>query len=578
MPQALASLFTLHNETMNVWSHLLGAVTFLFLTLHLAAGGIPATGALTASPSSSLGLSAWYAAPLSPVEVLGGAVAAGWCPSGDDAQCVLPGPPSADWSSRGHLSIAHGRHTAGMLRAAVVDGRALSCAACPVRPGALAHHAWSWDASEQASSAAERLRFSLLHSLPVDCPSVGDHAACWIETEVPLGAGAGVSAAKGNATRHHPHPPAHVTATVTAELLAHAAALADGSPSPAPAPTSGTEQQGPSLPALAALTRAIAALDHTAHDTAIRALHLARQLRTGVRSASVRLRRAAVRDETVLALESALDALHDASVEISDRARAGLQDRFRASLPAFVDGRETTAAEAAEDAYYAQPEHAAESAARAYQPHARHVPQWPLAVFYIAAVICMGSSAAFHLLHVVNKSLFQLLARVDYSAIAILIFGEGFPTFFYAFHCMPFYQVLYPAISAVACTACLALGLSPRFQTSEWRLFRVAAFVVTALTGVAPMTHMWLASNTQHAEGMYGIAAMGAIYLSGALMYGFRVPERWFPGQFDLFFASHQIFHWCVYGACIVHWLTAVAHYHWRVAHSVCEAAAVPMP
>ena len=30
---------------------------------------------------------------------------------------------------------------------------------------------------------------------------------------------------------------------------------------------------------------------------------------------------------------------------------------------------------------------------------------------------------------------------------------------------------------------------------------------------------------------------------SGALVYAQRVPERWFPGKFDLFFHSHQIFH-----------------------------------
>jgi predicted membrane channel-forming protein YqfA (hemolysin III family) len=567
VPQAFASLFALHNETMNVWSHLLGAVTFFCLTLHLLAGGIPSTGAATASPSSSLGLSAWYAEPLSPVAVLGGAVAAGWCPSGDGAQCVLPRAP---WA------VAHGRHTAALLRAAAVDVRAAQCLACPVRPGALVHHAWSWDAQQQASSAADRVRYNLLHSLPVDCPEVGGQGACWIETHVP-------TAREGRAGRGS----TGAAANATVALLTHAATLATASasqhqpqqrepqqqqPQPPSAHPATPTGEGPSLSALAALSRAIAALDDTAHDAAARALHLARQLRAGVRHASLRLRRAAVRDDTVLALESALDALHDASVEVSDRARAGVQDRLRAALPAFVDGRQETPEEAAEDAYYAQPEHAAESAARSHRPHTRAVPQWPLAVFYMAAVICMGSSATYHLLRVANKSLFQLLARVDYSAIAILIFGESFPTFYYAFHCMPFYQLLYPAISAVACSACIALGLSPRFQSSEWRLVRVGAFVVTALTGVAPMTHMWLASNTQHAEGMYGIAAMGAIYLSGAMMYGFRVPERWFPGRFDLFFASHQIFHWCVYGACIVHALTAVAHYHWRVAHSVCEA------
>ena len=30
---------------------------------------------------------------------------------------------------------------------------------------------------------------------------------------------------------------------------------------------------------------------------------------------------------------------------------------------------------------------------------------------------------------------------------------------------------------------------------------------------------------------------------SGAIIYANRVPERWFPGKFDLWLHSHQLFH-----------------------------------
>lgn len=65
---------------------------------------------------------------------------------------------------------------------------------------------------------------------------------------------------------------------------------------------------------------------------------------------------------------------------------------------------------------------------------------------------------------------------------------------------------------------------------------------------------------------------MGVLYISGALLYGFRVPERFFvPGTFDLVLASHQIFHVCIVGAAFVHYLTMHAHYQWRAEHSVCD-------
>ena len=52
-------------------------------------------------------------------------------------------------------------------------------------------------------------------------------------------------------------------------------------------------------------------------------------------------------------------------------------------------------------------------------------PVWPIGVFLASAVVCMGSSAAFHLLHVVDVRTFELLARFDYVGIAVLIAGAG---------------------------------------------------------------------------------------------------------------------------------------------------------
>ena len=40
----------------------------------------------------------------------------------------------------------------------------------------------------------------------------------------------------------------------------------------------------------------------------------------------------------------------------------------------------------------------------------------------------------------------------------------------------------------------------------------------------------------------------------GAAIYALRVPERWYPGAFDLWFSSHQLFHLCVVAAALVHY------------------------
>lgn len=47
---------------------------------------------------------------------------------------------------------------------------------------------------------------------------------------------------------------------------------------------------------------------------------------------------------------------------------------------------------------------------------------------------------------------------------------------------------------------------------------------------------------------------MGGLYILGAVLYGCRIPERFLPGKFDIWFQSHQIFHVLVIAAAFVHY------------------------
>ena len=50
----------------------------------------------------------------------------------------------------------------------------------------------------------------------------------------------------------------------------------------------------------------------------------------------------------------------------------------------------------------------------------------------------------------------------------------------------------------------------------------------------------------------------------GAAIYALRVPERWYPGAFDLWFSSHQLFHLCVVAAALVHYRGVRTLLDWR--------------
>ena len=64
-----------------------------------------------------------------------------------------------------------------------------------------------------------------------------------------------------------------------------------------------------------------------------------------------------------------------------------------------------------------------------------YVPKWPLYVHLIAAVICMGCSAYYHLTSIVNERWKMIMSNLDYGGIAILIAGSSYPFIVYEFAC-----------------------------------------------------------------------------------------------------------------------------------------------
>ena len=71
-------------------------------------------------------------------------------------------------------------------------------------------------------------------------------------------------------------------------------------------------------------------------------------------------------------------------------------------------------------------------------------------------------------------------------------------------------------------------------------------FIALGLTGVVPAAHfvteygLYLALNEC---GMCWLLLMAALYISGALLYAGRIPEKYFPGKFDIW-VSFGIIHY----------------------------------
>jgi adiponectin receptor len=192
-----------------------------------------------------------------------------------------------------------------------------------------------------------------------------------------------------------------------------------------------------------------------------------------------------------------------------------------------------------------------------------------IVLYCLCAAGCMGVSATYHLLHVVDARINTLLQRLDYAFIAVLIWGSMIPMIYLGFHCNAAAMLAHGALVTATNGAAVAASTLPVFHTAAWRPARAAIFSAAGLVGLVPLLHLVLSGRV---AALADLLLVGALYLGGALLYGLRIPERWAPGAFDLFGASHQLFHIAVFAAAAVHLrslLTALAQ---RQAEGACPS------
>ncbi|GAU93702.1 hypothetical protein RvY_05600-2 [Ramazzottius varieornatus] len=183
--------------------------------------------------------------------------------------------------------------------------------------------------------------------------------------------------------------------------------------------------------------------------------------------------------------------------------------------------------------------------------------KWAFAAFFAGAIVCMGFSFLYHTLYCHSERVGLVFGKLDYCGISLLILGSFVPWLHYSFYCHQLEKYTYIGIISVLSTSCIVVSLWNKFSEPAFRPIRAFIFSCLGASGVVPTLHYTIANGWEKSvnEGsLYWILTMGALYLLGALCYAARVPERWYPGQFDIWFHSHQIFHVLVVLAALIHY------------------------
>lgn len=151
------------------------------------------------------------------------------------------------------------------------------------------------------------------------------------------------------------------------------------------------------------------------------------------------------------------------------------------------------------------------------------------------AIACLLLSSTFHLFCAHSAKMSVYLSRFDYSGIAILICGSTFPPIVYGFACSPGIKLMYIILISTFCIFAFAVTLMPNSDQPNYRKLRGFLFIIVGLTaGIIPF-HAALTNDPNVLVKLFYWALGGIVYVSGALLYIARIPERCCPGLFDYF-------------------------------------------
>ena len=121
----------------------------------------------------------------------------------------------------------------------------------------------------------------------------------------------------------------------------------------------------------------------------------------------------------------------------------------------------------------------------------------------------------------------------------------------------------------IICTACalaFAVTLLPRFDSSHFRKVRGIMFVCIGVGSAFSVIHLIFFKDPVYMidfKPFFWILG-GICYVGGAVIFITRVPERIFPGRFDLVGQSHNIWHFLVLAGALTHFYGGLQCYHYR--------------
>eukprot|EP00842_Homolaphlyctis_polyrhiza_P002499 jgi/Hompol1/324/HPOL_001389-RA len=204
-------------------------------------------------------------------------------------------------------------------------------------------------------------------------------------------------------------------------------------------------------------------------------------------------------------------------------------------------------------------------------PNASAMDYLMMSIFLGCAAYTFITSTLFHMKMCVSRHAFKIFGCLDYSGISASICGGAVSIVYYLLWCDPIARILWILVLFVVNFVGI---VGPMFKFWSGPAFRVGRAVVYLSSGVlscGPAIYKLLLFGTQglptvnDGYAVVGILFALSLYVIGSIFYMGRIPERFWPGAFDVFGHSHTIWHVIVVTAIFNHYLALRSWMDWRL-------------
>lgn len=211
-----------------------------------------------------------------------------------------------------------------------------------------------------------------------------------------------------------------------------------------------------------------------------------------------------------------------------------------------------------------------------------HWIQWQdavaVALYQLCVVVCFVLSTIFHTFSDHSPSMHKFGNELDHLGIVLVMWGTGISGTHFAFYCHESLRNAYFILLTGTALGCAVFTLRPKFRQPAYRTTRFLMYVFLGTSLFAPVVHgLWgFGKDIEEMMNLSSFLGLAVINFSGAALYAARIPERWFPGTFDLIGQSHNWMHVLVFTGAVVRLtgLLGVAE-HWQndtVRERLCNA------